>query len=708
MTTPGHTSPPRPSTAAFALRAAGVGVIVGIVLLGLSVWEFAAITGDNKASRSIIIELFTSPSALWGQVAGFVSAVLLIHAVATMGLALLMRPAAEQVLGARGETRSGLLLLLLMALLLAFLWNARRFPGSGFAFGMETFAAGALGTATIALLGVTLGTAVFFGLVVHAQGALRDPARRRPLAALVASLAILGLVALVGLEPSHDTERRTGHAHPHVVLVGIDGWRLDTAPLTGGPPGLMPFLDSLFAQAAVLEESYTPLARTYPSWMTILTGQMPVEHGARFNLVEDADTRRETTLPRILRRAGYHSIFAMDERRFARIGAHHGFDVQVGPPHGAGDFLLGKLGDTPLTNLVVNGPVGRRLLPFSHGNRAVHATYLPETFDHQLRDAIASAPRAPLFLAVHYELPHWPYTWGERPDSTFQDVGPQGPGEYLATLARVDRQVRDLFGYLEESGVIDHAIVVVLSDHGEVFDPGGVAWQDPGSGESLGATVGHGTSVLALDQYRVPLAFLRTGVEALEPGIRPLRGSLADVLPTVLAWLGMSPPTSISGMSLAEELVEPTSRTWDRALPLETGIHLDAMDAVGFQEAALLDEGVAYYRVNREGHLVLRDDRLPELLRRKERAVLMGDHLLASLPPRRLPGEERMFEASPSSRAFSWLPVAEGGSGLGEPTTLAAFCRLFAPDRAATILRPCPDPEVEAMADSGAAGDLPR
>ena len=66
-------------------------------------------------------------------------------------------------------------------------------------------------------------------------------------------------------------------------MIGIDSLRLDELKRFGGT-GLTPNLDRFLEHADVFADSTTPAARTFSSWVAILTGRAPTETGARFNL----------------------------------------------------------------------------------------------------------------------------------------------------------------------------------------------------------------------------------------------------------------------------------------------------------------------------------------------------------------------------------------------------------------------------------------
>jgi hypothetical protein len=617
----------RPATGVIAL----MGLVGGLVVLGVGAFDSVLLARYDKETVSIVAGLIATPTMLWAHVAWFLLAFGALHVAFALAVFLLPSPFLARVARTPSEAHQAHYLVALTAVLAVLLLNARVYPRSWFARSLEPFAASPGGT--VVLVATLGGISTVFALGAMLAFRSRGAKGAATAAGLVALLVLT--LAWGGGTPVGTAATRPAPADPatpNVILVGIDGWRLDTAPLTGGRPGDMPFLDSLMATAAVLQESYTSHARTYPAWMTILSGREPVDHGARFNLIGDQHLDLGTTLVDQLRRQGYHAVFAMDERRFANIGYRHGFDQVVAPPMGAADFLLGRWNDTPLTNLVSPLPLARWLFPHTHGNRAAAATYRPGACDAQIARALHRAPEGPLLLAVHYELPHWPYYWGERPGRTFADDPVRGPGGYFQTLARTDEQLRALFGVLAARGSLDHAIVVILSDHGEVFSGGLGSWSSEEGHAPIPGSPGHGTDVLSLDQFRVPLAFVRIGGTPLPSSVLPVRGSLADIYPTLAEWLGLHSPEGGSGISLAAELLAPTRASWDRPITLETGFSLPSLLDPDLDERRLLDEGARFYDLTPRGRLVLREETLGALMATKQRAVLWDDRMLVARP----------------------------------------------------------------------------
>ena len=133
-----------------------------------------------------------------------------------------------------------------------------------------------------------------------------------------------------------------GHERPHVILLGIDSLRLDHLQRFGGT-GVTKHLDRFLAEADIVRDTTTPVARTFPSWTAILTGRSPSVTGARFNLASREVAQANPTLGDVLREAGYRTIYSTDEVRFANFDETYGFDQVVTPPIGAADFVHRQL-----------------------------------------------------------------------------------------------------------------------------------------------------------------------------------------------------------------------------------------------------------------------------------------------------------------------------------------------------------------------------
>ena len=144
-------------------------------------------------------------------------------------------------------------------------------------------------------------------------------------------------------QPNADAAK-TPADKPHVIIVGIDSLRFDMTAPGGGSK--TPHIDAVLAGATTFLDATTPLAHL-PAWVSLLTGRHPHSTGAVVNLLPRSQIMEGATLPEILQRAGYKTIYAIDEVRFSNLDGSYGFDETITPPIGATDFLLGFFADSP-------------------------------------------------------------------------------------------------------------------------------------------------------------------------------------------------------------------------------------------------------------------------------------------------------------------------------------------------------------------------
>ncbi len=286
------------------------------------------------------------------------------------------------------------------------------------------------------------------------------------------------------------------------------------------------------------------MARTSPVCESILSRRYPRSTGARENLIALSTLEPFESVAQIARRNGYYSIFATDEVRFSNIDQSFGFDSVITPSMGAADSLLGKFNDLPLPNLVANTRLGKWWFPATYANRAATVTYEPDTFVHWL-DAEVQADR-PTFLAVHLALPHHPYNWAEPGDRVFGRAS-DNLYQYSNAVIAADRQFGAIIQSLQRKGLLQDALVVVLSDHGEALGlpesdtmlRGSVA-REMLDGQRI-SLWGHGSSVLSQHQFSTFLALRGFGSVNLPPAYREHDApvSLVDLAPTIVDLMGM-------------------------------------------------------------------------------------------------------------------------------------------------------------------------
>lgn len=388
--------------------------------------------------------------------------------------------------------------------------------------------------------------------------------------------------------------RQEKHLPTNVIIIGIDS--LSESTLNTASP-LIPNIAKLFKTGDYFSNTYTNIGRTFPAWVSILTGNYPSATGALFNLrdLEKLDT--SSSIPRDLNALGYKTIYAMDERRFSNIDESLGFDLVIGPKTGLLDFVLQVANDTPLTNIFLQLPVSSELLPFSRINVAAHSSYDARGFIDEIEKNL---PRSgPVFLAVHLESAHFPYKTRHAPKKDSEDFYSQ----HVNSLIAVDKQIAQLVRMLEKKGYLRNAVVVALADHGESFGINELSYTKNGVATILN-TYGHGTSILSDLQNHIPMGVLKfeSGKLKSSDRIEELH-SLLDVRQLISDAL----------------LDRPYQQASSKCIIVETGIRFSStLDYKKIDPAKIAAESSTYYQIKENGQLVLKEEKLRSLVSNKD------------------------------------------------------------------------------------------
>ena len=531
------------------------------------------------------------------------------------------------------------------SILFILLKNAELNPYSFHASYFDNFIQTTFGLGLINFLQFAFGSLFIFALISQISATWRRVHSIRVLVLMVVLVGCSGFYFMNQNERSVAGWRHSS-GKPNVFIIGVDSLRPDHISYLGYPRLTTPNIDDFLRNSIVFPEAMTPLGRTFPSWVSVLTGQYPKSSGARFNLVAKSQLHFKKTLGNILSENGYTTIYASDEKRFANFDSSYGFDFVLGPPMGAADFLLGSLGDLPLSNLVVNTTVGRLLLPFSHGNRAVDITYKPEIFSQNIEKFFNQSFESPLFFAVHFCLPHFPYRWNGDESEVLTGVKPAGLfskfiDSYDRSVHAADSQVKDFLNLLKKKGLLANSVVILISDHGESFsgtsDDFLFYQQDATLSHEkvdmlpLKKKWGHGSSLLGLSQNRCILAFRDFRRKDFPSKTFSERVSLVDIAPTLLDYLGLvTNVPKYDGISLKTLLIgQKNSNMSNRIIFLETGFNPTEGE---LDVTEMIKKGIQFYRIDPEdGLLVLKEEHLPQLNERKERAALKEDYYLVLL-----------------------------------------------------------------------------
>jgi arylsulfatase A-like enzyme/Tfp pilus assembly protein PilF len=285
-----------------------------------------------------------------------------------------------------------------------------------------------------------------------------------------------------------------------IVLISIDTLRSDHLPAYGYKGVETPAIDALRRDAVLFERAYSHYPLTLPSHTSLLSGLLPTHHQVRDNAGYTFDAAHHPYLPQLLKKAGYETGAAVSAFILRRAtGLNAGFDLYDDEIAAAADPAAPDVAERP------GAVTARRALDWLKGRSG-----------------------KPFFLFLHLYEPHSPYTPPEPFASRYRSV------PYDGEIATADSIVGTVVAALKEQGIYDRAAIVLLSDHGE------------GLGD-------HGEEQHGFFLYRetlqVPLLLkLPGGARAGTAVAAPAQ--LVDVVPTLLALVGVERPAGLDGQSL--------------------------------------------------------------------------------------------------------------------------------------------------------------
>ncbi|STX50352.1 putative Sulfatase [Legionella busanensis] len=459
-----------------------------------------------------------------------------------------------------------------------------------------------------------------------------------------ALLAII--IFLFGFSQISPKQTNLTNKRPNLIIIGIDSLNPNQISKQS-TPNLYKFLH----ESVYFSETISPLGRTYAAWTTILTGLYPLHHHARENLYPIDSIKYMASFAWNLRQAGYQTLFATDDRRFNNLGKEFGFDKIIGPRIGVNETLIGSFYDLPLSNLLINFRLTKWLFPYNYANRAGHFAYYPRTFSLELEQTLVTQNNTkPMFLAVHFTLPHWPYAWAISSPKLVQDEFEVNNREilYKAAVNQVDQQVGRLLKFLQQNGALTNSFIILLSDHGEVLYNQGSRETDPrlyqGKSDSqfidyiekktdtkLQRSSGHGTDLLSPGQHHCILGFKIVEHNKLItiPTIIPIQVALIDIAPTIANFFNLNLKEKPDGISLLNTILGKALPPPHRAIMLESGMLPNLAPAP--------DKVIKYvrelYQVNPiTTYLEIRKDKFVKINAMKQFGIIKDNWLFALYP----------------------------------------------------------------------------
>lgn len=407
-----------------------------------------------------------------------------------------------------------------------------------------------------------------------------------------ASLAARPLASLL--------DRQADASSPHVIVFVFDAWSAAHMKMYGYHRLTMPNLERFADRCNVYHNHYSTGSFTVPGTASLLTGLQPWEHRAvQLTAGGVAPKHQEHTIFAALEKS--HSGAGYAQNPYADLFLYQFRDrLQHHIPRNQFDTTNGMLSSLPIfandsqiafasfeNNIVRNGKGTSGSLYFGMlsrlqglsefaGLRADNIKQYPAGLPlaggyfllDQVVDGLIESIRqfqSPTLAYLHVFPPHEPYAPKREFTELFDDgwLPPEKPIHPLSRarnsreeslynrlrydqyIASWDAEFARALRYLETSGLLEKSVVIVTSDHGELFERG---------------ELGHNTSVLSSPVAHVPLLISLPG-QNQRRDFHAVTSSV-DILPTVASLAGAEVPAwgdgrLLPGLGGEEDLERP-------------------------------------------------------------------------------------------------------------------------------------------------------
>jgi len=376
--------------------------------------------------------------------------------------------------------------------------------------------------------------------------------------------SLLAPLLLPACDSVEATDRFVLDPDTPVVIVVIDTLRADRLSCYGYPLDTSPVLDELASRSYLFEANSSQCNATFPSLTSIFTGTYPKTHRSYLAVPVEGTAgggQQLVCLPERFKEQGYSTLATISHPAYSANS-----DTDAVLWHGWDSISF------------IGEPI-----PATERPLWARADYTNERLFGQLDALQGGGPAKPLFLWAHYFDPHtdlrgnlykppdhlrnrWfshhfeengleefvellePLGPAERHEWIIEDA-PTGPirsvlklahgrASYDAEVRASDEGVGELFARLEEDGILERALIVVMADHGENMELH--------TEERDAHPFTHGR--LYDGVTHVPLLIHLPGQTQGER-ISAMTQSI-DVVPTILELLDLAPTGSLDGVSL--------------------------------------------------------------------------------------------------------------------------------------------------------------
>jgi arylsulfatase A-like enzyme len=374
--------------------------------------------------------------------------------------------------------------------------------------------------------------------------------------------------------PVSTTQRLSGP--PNILILASDSLRADRLSCNGYHRTTSPNIDRLAAESVNCTKMMTPIASTLESMTSIMTSQYPHTHGIQHmypsKLLVSRALKQSPKLPQILGRHGYKTIVMGDWCAGIFNVMPLGFDhVQASD---FDDFKLYMAEAVYMAHFIIplyfDNDFGYWMFP----RLPSFANYVtPDLVTERLTERLDREAHndQPFFIQAFYSCTHIPYYCPPPYHQLYADPQYHGRNKFRMDF-NVDsfvrgtgiekefkskppaevQQIRDLYdgcvnffddqvgkalASLEENGLRENTIVIIMSDHGDdLFEPN--------------TTFSHGLTFNGGDQTSNLPFILHVPGGRLPVGKVGRLTRTIDIGPTLLDLIGLPPESRFEGTSL--------------------------------------------------------------------------------------------------------------------------------------------------------------
>jgi len=370
---------------------------------------------------------------------------------------------------------------------------------------------------------------------------------------------------------------------PNIILIILDSARRDMFGCYGHEGGLTPNIDALAAESMVMQDHYAAGCGSTQAHVSIFLGQHSARHGVVHNLSEMKPD--VIALPKLLKGVGYKT-YGHFMSSFIPPSSYEdlfGFDEYYYP--GKADVCEKTSLKSKLIEKLRNNPVLWKFLKRTYKQIKGQASVIKAaaknfdgraSLDFLYKKIKNNQSDQPVFAYTTLLHPHTPYyapQWcldqvfqGERIDPLSFDIqadvhawinGDYGPAEsaldslkkcYQAELLYADYLVGEFIKKLKNEGLLENTILVIISDHGEMFGEHG--------------QLNHGMTTWE-EVCRLPCIIHYSGQPDMKKNFKYLTSNL-DILPSLFDLIGGAAypyeKTKLDGVSFMDQSIDWENR----------------------------------------------------------------------------------------------------------------------------------------------------